>query len=72
VAGWLDTVAIVGAASTPDPRWFREPTIPAITEADWRTLSDHAQQLTRHLVQLSSEELRTGWSFKPLGPFRAR
>lgn len=52
--------------------WFREPTIPGITEADWRTLSDHGQQLTRHLVQLPSEELRTGWSFRPLGPFRAR
>ena len=52
--------------------WFREPTIPGITEADWRTLSEHGQQLTRHLVQLPSEELRTGWSFRPLGPFRAR
>lgn len=50
--------------------WFREPTIPAITYADWRTMSEHAQHLTRHLVQDSSEELRTGYSFRPLMPFR--
>ncbi len=52
--------------------WFREPTIPAITYADWRTMSDHARHLTRHLVQDSSEELRTGYSFAPLLPFRPR
>jgi hypothetical protein len=46
--------------------WFREPTVPCITYDDWRTLSDHARRITRHLVVDSSEELRTGYSFAPL------
>jgi hypothetical protein len=50
--------------------WFREPTIPGISYDDWRTLSDHARRITRHLVQDSSEELRTGYSFSPLPPAR--
>lgn len=43
--------------------WFREPMIPGIAYDDWQTLSDHARRITRHLVQDSSEELRTGYSF---------
>ncbi len=46
--------------------WFREPTIPGISYDDWRTLSDRARHMTRHLVLDSSEELRTGYSFAPL------
>ena len=45
--------------------WFREPMVPGISYDDWRTLSDHARRITRHLVQDSSEELRTGYSFVP-------
>jgi hypothetical protein len=52
--------------------WFREPMIPGISYADWTTLSDHARRITRHLVQDSSEELRTGYSFSPLPSGRRR
>jgi hypothetical protein len=48
--------------------WFREPTIPGISYRDWCELSDHARRITRLVVQDSSEELRTGWSFAPLTP----
>jgi Phytanoyl-CoA dioxygenase (PhyH) len=52
--------------------WFREPTIPGISYADHQTLSPHAQHITRHLVQDSSEELETGYSFRPYTPFRKK
>lgn len=52
--------------------WFREPTVPGISYADWRDLSDHGRRITRFLVQDSSEELPTGYSFAPLMPFRPR
>lgn len=45
--------------------WFREPVIPGITKADHRTLSPHAQHLTRFLVADSSDELRTGYTLTP-------
>ncbi|MFN8024670.1 MAG: phytanoyl-CoA dioxygenase family protein [Acidimicrobiales bacterium] len=46
--------------------WFREPMIPGISYQDWLSLSEHGRRITRHLVQDSSEELRTGWAFTPL------
>ncbi len=46
--------------------WFREPTVPGITYADRQKLSEHAQQLTRFVVQDSSEPLVTGFTFRPL------
>jgi hypothetical protein len=52
--------------------WFREPTIPGISYADWRSLSDHGRHITRYVVQDSSEELRTGFSFAPVDAFRTR
>jgi hypothetical protein len=52
--------------------WFREPTIPGISYADWCTLSDHGRHITRYVVQDSSEELRTGYDFAPSRPFRRR
>lgn len=50
--------------------WFREPTIPGISRADWLTMSDHGRHLTRYVVQDSSEELETGWKFAPFTPPR--
>ncbi len=46
--------------------WFREPMIPGITYADHRTLSEHAQRLTRYSVIDSSEELPSGYVVQPL------
>jgi hypothetical protein len=46
--------------------WFREPIIPGISYADHRSLSEHAQHLTRFSVIDSSEELPTGYVVKPL------
>ena len=40
--------------------WFREPIVPGISYADYRTLSDRAQRLVRHCVADSSEALVTG------------
>jgi hypothetical protein len=40
--------------------WFREPIVPGITYADYKTLSDHAQRLVRHCVADSSETMITG------------
>lgn len=40
--------------------WFREPIVPGIAYADWKRLSERAQQLTRHCVADSSETLVTG------------
>lgn len=45
--------------------WFREPTIPGISYADHRSMSDRAQFLTRHLVADSSEELPSGYTVVP-------
>lgn len=52
--------------------WFREPTIPGISYEDWSQLSDHAKHITRYVVQDSSEELPSGYSFKPYMPFRPK
>lgn len=46
--------------------WFREPTIPAISHADWSSLSSRAQQVSRFLVADSSEELATGYTLNAL------
>lgn len=40
--------------------WFTEPVVPGISRADFNKLSDRAQQLARHCVADSSEELITG------------
>ncbi len=40
--------------------WFREPIVPGIRYDDFKKLSDRAQQLARHCVADSSEELITG------------
>lgn len=40
--------------------WFREPMVPGISYADWRTLSERAQRVTRACVADSSETLVTG------------
>jgi ectoine hydroxylase-related dioxygenase (phytanoyl-CoA dioxygenase family) len=40
--------------------WFREPIVPGITYADYRTLPERAQKIVRHCVADSSETLRTG------------
>lgn len=50
--------------------WFREPTIPGISYEDHQELSDHARHITRSVVQDSSEELPSGYSFRPYMPFR--
>ncbi|MGB7236502.1 MAG: phytanoyl-CoA dioxygenase family protein [Rhodococcus sp. (in: high G+C Gram-positive bacteria)] len=52
--------------------WFREPTVPGISYADRKKLSEHAQHLTRFVVQDSSEPLETGYSFRPLRGSRPR
>ncbi len=46
--------------------WFREPMVAGIAAADHRTLSEHAQRLTRYSVIDSSEELPSGYVVKPL------
>lgn len=46
--------------------WFREPMIPGITAADHRTLSEHAQHLTRYSVVDSGDDLPTGYVVKAL------
>lgn len=40
--------------------WFREPMVPGISFQDYKKLSERAQQLVRHSVVDSSEELITG------------
>ena len=50
--------------------WFREPMIPGISYDDHRSLSPHAQHLTRFSVADSSEELPSGYTVAPL-PTRA-
>ena len=40
--------------------WFREPIVPGISYADYKSLSDRAQRLVRHCVADSSEALVTG------------
>ena len=40
--------------------WFREPTVPGISYADYQGLSERAQQLVQHSVLDSSKELDTG------------
>ena len=50
--------------------WFREPTIPGISYEDFKTLSPHAQHITKYVVQDSSEELDTSLSFRSYTPFR--
>jgi ectoine hydroxylase-related dioxygenase (phytanoyl-CoA dioxygenase family) len=45
--------------------WFREPILPCITRADHRSLSPHAQHLTRFRVVDSAEELVTGLALRP-------
>jgi ectoine hydroxylase-related dioxygenase (phytanoyl-CoA dioxygenase family) len=40
--------------------WFREPIVPGISHADYRTLSETAQKRVRHCVLDSSETLATG------------
>jgi hypothetical protein len=40
--------------------WFREPIVPGITYADYKTLSERAQRMVRHCVADSSETLVTG------------
>ena len=40
--------------------WFREPIVPGISYADYRTLSETAQKRVRHCVLDSSETLVTG------------
>ena len=40
--------------------WFREPIVPGITYAAYKTLSEQAQRLVRHCVADSSETLLTG------------
>ena len=40
--------------------WFREPIVPGIGFDDFKKLSPRAQQLARHCVADSSEELTTG------------
>jgi len=46
--------------------WFREPMVPGITYDDHRSLSEHAQHVTRASVIDSSEELPSGYVVKPL------
>lgn len=46
--------------------WFREPMVPGITYDDHRSLSEHAQHVTRASVIDSSEELPSGYAVKPL------
>lgn len=41
--------------------WFREPTTPGISYEDRQRLSDHAQHITRYVVQDSSEQLPSGY-----------
>jgi ectoine hydroxylase-related dioxygenase (phytanoyl-CoA dioxygenase family) len=45
--------------------WFREPIIPGITKADHRTLSPHAQRITRFCVADSNDDLVTGLALRP-------
>ncbi|MFT4655937.1 MAG: hypothetical protein ACJAXA_000190 [Candidatus Aldehydirespiratoraceae bacterium] len=45
--------------------WFREPTIPGISYADHKKLSEHAQKITRFSVMDSSEELPSGYVVEP-------
>lgn len=52
--------------------WFREPAIPGISYEDHKKLSEHAQHITKYVVQDSSEELPSGYNFKPLMPFRPK
>jgi hypothetical protein len=40
--------------------WFREPIVPGISYADYRTLSETAQKRVQHCVLDSSETLVTG------------
>ncbi len=40
--------------------WFREPIVPGISHADYKQLSDRAQQIARYCVLDSSETLETG------------
>ncbi len=40
--------------------WFREPMVPGISYQDYKKLSERAQQLVRHSVVDSSEQLVTG------------
>jgi len=40
--------------------WFREPIVPGISYADYKKLSEHAQQLVRFCVADSGETLKTG------------
>jgi ectoine hydroxylase-related dioxygenase (phytanoyl-CoA dioxygenase family) len=44
--------------------WFREPTVPGISYEDHQRLSDHAQHITRYLVQDSSERLPSGYTLR--------
>jgi hypothetical protein len=44
--------------------WFREPTVPGISYEDHRRLSDHAQHITRYVVQDSSERLPSGYTLR--------
>ena len=44
--------------------WFREPMMPGISYADFKKLSEHAQQLVRFCVADSSEELVTGTTLR--------
>jgi hypothetical protein len=46
--------------------WFREPMVPGITYEDHRSLSEHAQHVTRSSVIDSSEELPSGYAVTPL------
>lgn len=45
--------------------WFREPTVPGISYEDHQQLPDHARHITRYVVQDSSEELPSGYAFRP-------
>jgi ectoine hydroxylase-related dioxygenase (phytanoyl-CoA dioxygenase family) len=45
--------------------WFREPIIPGITAAAHRTLSPHAQRVTRFCVADSNADLITGLALRP-------
>ena len=46
--------------------WFREPMVPGITDEDHRSLSEHAQHVTRSSVIDSSEQLPSGYVVQPL------
>ena len=52
-----------------DAPWFREPTVPGISRADWSTMPEHARRITRFRVADSADELATGWTFRASTPF---